>query len=56
MDHRLHGAGARVPRRGRESWLGLMWEVEVLRRGAAFSRSHECVDQSRCLRAARWRR
>ena len=23
-----------VPRRGRESWLGLMWEVEVLRRGA----------------------
>ena len=24
-----------VPRRGRESWLGLMWEVEVLRRAAA---------------------
>ena len=29
-----------VPRRGRESWLGLMWEVEVLRRGAVFGRSH----------------
>jgi hypothetical protein len=30
-----------VPRRGRESWLGLMWEVEVLRRGGAvFGRSH----------------
>ena len=31
-----------VPRRGRESWLGLMWEVESLRRrGAVFGRSHE---------------
>jgi hypothetical protein len=29
-----------VPRRGRESWLGLMWEVESLRRGAVFGRSH----------------
>jgi hypothetical protein len=29
-----------VPRRGRESWLGLMWEVEVLRRGVVFGRSH----------------
>jgi hypothetical protein len=29
-----------VPRRGRESWLGLMWEVEVLRRGGVFGRSH----------------
>jgi hypothetical protein len=30
-----------VPRRGRESWLGLMWEVAVLRRrGAVFGRSH----------------
>jgi hypothetical protein len=30
-----------VPRRGRESWLGLMWEVQSLRRGAAvFGRSH----------------
>jgi hypothetical protein len=28
-----------VPRRGRESWLGLMWEVQVLRRGAVFGRS-----------------
>jgi hypothetical protein len=27
-----------VPRRGRESWLGLVWEVEVLRRGAVFDR------------------
>jgi hypothetical protein len=27
-----------VPRRGRESWLGLMWEVEVLRRGAVLGR------------------
>jgi hypothetical protein len=32
-----------VPRRGRESWLGLMWEVEVLRRGAVFGRSHESI-------------
>ena len=39
-----------VPRRGRESWLGLMWEVEVLRRrGAVFGRS-------RCPRVVRWRR
>jgi hypothetical protein len=30
-----------VPRRGRESWLGLMWEVESLRiRGAVLGRSH----------------
>eukprot|EP01046_Picozoa_sp_COSAG06_P034048 COSAG06_NODE_3529_length_5226_cov_6.215526_3_plen_305_part_00 len=29
-----------VPRHGRESWLGLMWEVEALRRGAVFGRSH----------------
>jgi hypothetical protein len=29
-----------VPRRGRESWLGLMWEVESLRRAAVFGRSH----------------
>ena len=28
-----------VPRRGRESWLGLMWEVESLRRGTVFGRS-----------------
>ena len=26
-----------VPRRGRESWLRLMWEVEVLRRGAVLA-------------------
>jgi hypothetical protein len=36
-----------VPRRGRESWLGLMWEVESLRRGAAvLSRSHEHITVS----------
>jgi hypothetical protein len=36
-----------VPRRGRESWLGLMWEVESLLRGAAvFGRSHEYVTLS----------
>eukprot|EP01046_Picozoa_sp_COSAG06_P047721 COSAG06_NODE_6994_length_2683_cov_62.353702_1_plen_136_part_10 len=36
-----------VPRRGRESWLGLMWEVESLRRGAAmFGRSHELITVS----------
>eukprot|EP01046_Picozoa_sp_COSAG06_P029934 COSAG06_NODE_2813_length_6243_cov_7.236165_8_plen_353_part_00 len=35
-----------VPRRGRESWLGLMWEVEVLRRGAVFGRSHESITLS----------
>jgi hypothetical protein len=34
-----------VPRRGRESWLGLMWEVETLCRGAAvFGRSHQSED------------
>ena len=27
-----------MPRRGRESWLGLMWEVQVLRRGVVFGR------------------
>ena len=41
-----------VPRHGRESWLGLMWEVEVLRRGAVFGRSHAGIT----LRAGRWRR
>ena len=35
-----------VPRRGRESWLGLMWEVESLRRGAVFGRSHEYITLS----------
>ena len=35
-----------VPRRGRESWLGLVWEVEVLRRGAVFGRSHEYITLS----------
>eukprot|EP01046_Picozoa_sp_COSAG06_P023378 COSAG06_NODE_1852_length_8164_cov_4.582275_6_plen_289_part_00 len=37
-----------VPRRGRESWLGLMWEVESLlrRRGAVFGRSHESITLS----------
>jgi len=35
-----------VPRRGRERWLGLMWEVEVLRRGAVFGRSHESITLS----------
>jgi hypothetical protein len=31
-----------VPQRGRESWVGLMWEVESLRRrSAVFGRSHE---------------
>ena len=29
-----------MPRRGQESWLGLMWEMESLRRGAVFGRSH----------------
>jgi hypothetical protein len=29
-----------VPRRGRERWLGMMWEVESLRRAAVFDRSH----------------
>jgi hypothetical protein len=35
-----------VPRRGRESWLGLMWEVESLRRGAVFGRSHASITLS----------
>jgi hypothetical protein len=35
-----------VPRRGRESWLGLMWEVESLRCAAVFSRSHEDITLS----------
>jgi hypothetical protein len=35
-----------VPRRGRESWLGLMCEVESLRRGAVFGRSHELITLS----------
>jgi hypothetical protein len=35
-----------VPRRGRESWLGLMWEVESLRRGAVFGRSHGSITLS----------
>ena len=35
-----------VPRRGRESWLGLMWEVESLRRGAVLGRSHESITLS----------
>ena len=29
-----------VPRCGQESWLGLVWEVELLRRGAMFRRAH----------------
>eukprot|EP01046_Picozoa_sp_COSAG06_P003938 COSAG06_NODE_158_length_21760_cov_36.036979_6_plen_319_part_00 len=35
-----------VPRRGRESWLGLMREVESLRRGAVFGRSHAHITLS----------
>jgi hypothetical protein len=35
-----------VPRRGQESWLGLMWEMESLRRGAVFGRSHEVITLS----------
>ena len=35
-----------VPHRGRESWLGLMWEVQSLRRGAVFGRSHELITVS----------
>jgi hypothetical protein len=35
-----------VPRRGRESWLGLMWEVESLRRGVVFGRSHAAMTLS----------
>jgi hypothetical protein len=30
-----------VPRRGRESWLGLMLELQLLRRAAVFGRSHK---------------
>ena len=29
-----------MPRRGRENWLGMMWEAEALRRAAVFGRSH----------------
>jgi hypothetical protein len=32
-----------VPRRACESWLGLMHEVETLRRAAVFGRSHETI-------------
>eukprot|EP01043_Picozoa_sp_COSAG02_P065196 COSAG02_NODE_9763_length_2117_cov_2.583746_1_plen_359_part_00 len=32
-----------VPRRGLESRLGLMWEVELLRRPLVFGRSHELI-------------
>ena len=35
-----------VPRRGRESWLGLMWEVEVLRKDLVFGRSHAAITLS----------
>eukprot|EP01046_Picozoa_sp_COSAG06_P044928 COSAG06_NODE_6132_length_3093_cov_12.694389_2_plen_283_part_00 len=36
-----------VPRRGRERWLGLMWEVESLRRrSAVFGRSHRTITLS----------
>eukprot|EP01046_Picozoa_sp_COSAG06_P043069 COSAG06_NODE_5589_length_3379_cov_115.159451_1_plen_305_part_00 len=36
-----------VPRRGRERWLGLMWEVEALRRrGVVFGRSHRSITLS----------
>jgi hypothetical protein len=36
-----------VPRHGRESWLGLMWEVEALRRrSAVFGRSHRSITLS----------
>jgi hypothetical protein len=35
-----------VPRRGRQSWLGLMWEVESLRCAAVFGRSHEDITLS----------
>jgi hypothetical protein len=35
-----------VPRRGRERWLGLMWEVEALRHAAVFGRSHEGITLS----------
>jgi hypothetical protein len=32
-----------VPRRGRESWLQLLHEVELLRRAAVFGRSHDSI-------------
>eukprot|EP01046_Picozoa_sp_COSAG06_P003943 COSAG06_NODE_158_length_21760_cov_36.036979_11_plen_327_part_00 len=35
-----------VPRRGRESWLGLMREVQALHRGAVFGRSHGLITLS----------
>ena len=35
-----------VPRRGRGSWLGLILEVESLRRGAVFGPSHEGITVS----------
>eukprot|EP01046_Picozoa_sp_COSAG06_P037614 COSAG06_NODE_4265_length_4419_cov_9.045139_1_plen_302_part_00 len=35
-----------VPRRGRESWLGLMWEVESLRCAVVLGRSHESITLS----------
>ena len=35
-----------VPRRGSGSWLGLMWEVESLRRAAVLGRSHESITLS----------
>jgi hypothetical protein len=35
-----------VPRRGQESWLGLMWEVQSLRCGAVFGRWHEMITLS----------
>ena len=35
-----------VPRRGQESWLGLMWEVQSLRRGAVLGQSHETITLS----------
>ena len=35
-----------VPRRGRESRLRMMWEVEVLRKAVVFGRSHELITLS----------
>eukprot|EP01046_Picozoa_sp_COSAG06_P025160 COSAG06_NODE_2097_length_7603_cov_5.875933_9_plen_308_part_00 len=35
-----------VPRHGREIWLRLMWEVELLRRSAVFGRSHGSITLS----------
>ena len=43
-----------VPRRGLESWLGLMHEVGALRLPLAFGRWRMPI--SRCLRTGRWRR